>query len=332
MKKPLISIILPAKNAENFLRETLDSIHNQSYDLWECICVNDNSTDQTAQVLKEYAVKDARFTALDNSGKGVISALQRGYKQSKGELITRMDADDLMPEYKLSVLSNVLLERGKGHVATGKIKYFNALGDGFLNYERWLNGLVEDENHWAHIYKECVIASPNWMLFREDFDELRAFDSQIYPEDYELVFRMYAAGLKVAGVNQVTLLWRDHALRASRTSELYADNRFLALKLDYWKSQDYIKGDTAVLIGAGKKGKAVARELQRLEIPFKWLTNNPKKIGHDIYGVILKSLESCEFSSGGILLAVSSPPELEELEEELIHNSHVLGKDYWVVV
>ena len=225
-----VSIIIPCKNAAEFLFETLLSIRKQSFTDWECVLVDDHSTDSSLEIVNEFAAEDARFQSLKNPGVGVIQALQCGYKHSTSIIITRMDADDLMPVNKLSDLLKALEEKGKGYVATGKVKYFDALGEGFKNYERWLNKLIDEDSHRAHLYKECVIASPNWMLYREDFERIGAFNSPIYPEDYELVFRMFSGGLKVAAVNEVTHLWRDHEQRASRVSPLYAANTFIPLK------------------------------------------------------------------------------------------------------
>jgi len=327
-----VSIIIPCKNAAEFLDETLLSIRNQSFIDWECILVDDHSTDSSLEVFNEFAAEDARFQSFKNTGVGVIHALQCGYKHSTSTIITRMDADDLMPVNKLSNLLKALEEKGTGHVATGKVKYFDALGEGFKNYEQWLNKLIDENSHRAHLYKECVIASPNWMLYRKDFERIGAFDSAVYPEDYELVFRMFSGGLKVAAVNEVTHLWRDHEQRASRVSTLYAANTFLPLKLSWFLKLNRDETKKLILLGAGKKGKAIAKELKRLGMEFIWQTNNPKKIGHFIYEVEVHSQYLPEKTDAQVLLGLSSPGEVSQLEEELSDKEFDLGEDYFVVV
>ena len=212
------------------------------------------------------------------------------------------------------------------------MKYFDALGEGFKNYERWLNKLIDENSHRAHLYKECVIASPNWMLYRKDFERIGAFDSAVYPEDYELVFRMFSGGLKVAAVNEVTHLWRDHEQRASRVSTLYAANTFLPLKLSWFLKLNRDETKKLILLGAGKKGKAIAKELKRLGMEFIWQTNNPKKIGHFIYEVEVHSQYLPEKTDAQVLLGLSSPGEVSQLEEELSDKEFDLGEDYFVVV
>src|SRR5690606_23650608 len=122
----------------------------------------------------------------------------------------------------------------KGSVAVGKVKYISEsqLGDGFSKYEQWLNLLTQNANNFTEIYKECVIPSPNFLIHREDLDLIDAFNPNIYPEDYDLTFRMYAAKMQVAGVNEITHFWRDYPTRSSRTQTHYQHQYFVHLKVD----------------------------------------------------------------------------------------------------
>ncbi|MFK7946879.1 MAG: glycosyltransferase family 2 protein, partial [Saprospiraceae bacterium] len=116
-----ISILIPAKNAGKYLHDCLNSIIEQSETNWECIVINDNSTDNTLSIFEEFAKKDKRFTVFSNPKSGVITALQLAFANCSGELIHRMDADDIMPKHKLATLKQLLVDNGKGHVATGKV-------------------------------------------------------------------------------------------------------------------------------------------------------------------------------------------------------------------
>lgn len=93
---PQISVILPVYNAERYLDVCLKSIVSQSFSDWECICVNDGSTDISDDILKQYKEKDNRFSILyqDNSGPSV--ARNSGLAIAKGEYILFMDADDFV--------------------------------------------------------------------------------------------------------------------------------------------------------------------------------------------------------------------------------------------
>ena len=286
MQTPLISILIPFKNTAEFLPECIESIDNQSHQNWELILVNDHSTDSSLSVVRQYANGDPRIKWFHNDGWGIIEAMRTAFKESKGVFITRMDSDDIMTNDKLKILSESLLENGKGHVVMGQVKYFSKQGinDGYRRYEKWLNGLTVKGTNFTEIYKECVVPSPNFMLHRDDLLKCGAFQSDIYPEDYDLAFRFYQHGLKCIPCDQYTHYWRDYITRTSRTDEHYNNNSFLEIKIHYFLKLDFDCKRPLIVWGAGKKGKTVAKLLIEKKVAFYWICNNPKKIGQMIYG------------------------------------------------
>ena len=290
MQKKLISILIPFKNTEAFIADCLQSILNQSYKNWELLIVDDASTDDSYNIVKKFAENDERITLLKNSGTGIINALQRAFKHSKGEYITRMDSDDIMRPNKLEVLASNLLEYGKQHVAIGLVNYFSKEGikDGYKSYEIWLNNLTKTGSNYSEIYKECVIPSPCWMIHKDNLIACDAFNSNTYPEDYDLAFRFYKHDFTCIPCDEILHDWRDYNTRTSRTHQHYAENHFIPLKLDYFLELDYNPNKTLVVWGAGNKGKTIAKLLIEKNIPFEWICDNPNKIGRDIYGKILQ--------------------------------------------
>ena len=293
MPRPLVSILTPFKNSSKFLSECLDSIINQTYPNWELLIVNDHSTDDSYELVALAAQKDDRMKLLTNDGHGIIDALKMAFRHSSGQLITRMDSDDVMASHKLETMSKQLKTHGKGHVALGLVNYFSegVLGDGYSNYEKWLNGLTTTGTNYTEIYKECVIPSPCWMVHRNDLINCGAFDRDTYPEDYDLAFRFYKHGLKCIPSHQVLHHWRDYSARTSRTNEHYADNHFLKLKIEYFLELERDIHRPLVLWGAGFKGKFCAKLLKENKVPFVWICNNPKKIGKHIYNIKLHSID-----------------------------------------
>lgn len=286
MKDPLVSILIPFKNTERFLYDCLDSVCSQTYQNWEVLALDDHSSDTSRALVESLSEKETRIKLFNNKGTGIIRALRTAYSKSKGQLITRMDSDDIMAPEKLRVMVDSLLERGKGHLAVGQVKYFSDQGisGGYARYEKWLNALTETGSNYSEIYKECVIPSPCWMAFRDDLDSCSAFAPNSYPEDYDLAFRFYEKGLKCIPCNQILHHWRDYDTRTSRTSEHYAQNYFLDIKLHYFLKLDYNPDRPLTVWGAGNKGKQIVKGLQKQNIPFQWLCDNPKKIGKEIYG------------------------------------------------
>ncbi|NNJ88126.1 MAG: glycosyltransferase family 2 protein, partial [Eudoraea sp.] len=88
---------------------------------------------------------------------------------------------------------------------------------------------------------------------------------------------------------EVLHMWRDYETRTSRTSEHYAQNYFLDLKLHYFLKLDWQSNRPLVIWGAGSKGKTLAKLLSKQKIPFYWVCDNPNKIGKKIYGQSLRS-------------------------------------------
>lgn len=291
MNPPVASILLPVRNAMPYLKECLESIISQSFIDWELIAVNDHSTDESSNLLQEYQDRFERIKYFDNDGIGIIPALRKAFSHSSGNLITRMDADDIMTTDRLEIMKAQLQSHGQGHVASGQVKYFSNtdLGNGYTKYQDWLNSLISSGSNYSEIYKECVIPSPCWMLYRNDLESIGAFNSTRYPEDYDLCFRMYDADLRVIPNQKVLHYWRDYANRTSRTDDNYSDNRFLDLKIYYFLKIDYQANKPLVIWGAGKKGKQIAKILIDRTIDFFWICENHKKVGKEIYNIHLQS-------------------------------------------
>ena len=104
--KQLVSIIIPTYNRAHLIGATLDSIIKQTYTNWECIVVDDGSTDGTEKLMAEYCNKDSRFQfhhRPENRLKGANACRNYGFELSKGEYVNWFDSDDLMLPNKLEV-------------------------------------------------------------------------------------------------------------------------------------------------------------------------------------------------------------------------------------
>ena len=323
---------MPVYNAAPFLVECLQSVLKQTEPDWELLAVDDFSTDQSWAILQEFAQQDDRIKVFTNEEKGIIPALRKAYAASSGNLITRMDADDVMPPRKLEVLCNALKKVGPGHIATGLVQYFSEgkLGEGFQKYEQWLNALTGENRNFEAIYKECVIPSPAWMVYRDDLDQCEAFNPDTYPEDYDLCFRFYKNRLKPVGCREVVHLWRDHQQRASRNDPNYTDQTFFELKLPYFIDLDYNQSRPLVLWGAGKKGKTLAKMLAEKYIDFRWVCNSTSKWGKQINGIKMENFNILqELVDPQVIIAVAGPKDQKGIEQYLKKMNFTEGKHYY---
>ena len=159
---PLISVVIPAYNAEQFLDETLESVLSQTYENWECIIVNDGSTDNTESIAQKWCEKDSRFRLTIKENGGLSSARNWGIKESKAEYIAFLDHDDVLTPDSLEVRINTLLKENVDLV------YSNAYRINYREYTKQLLrcihiGRVKD----ISIFLEINQATPSTVLCKK---------------------------------------------------------------------------------------------------------------------------------------------------------------------
>ncbi|MDZ8055545.1 MAG: glycosyltransferase family 2 protein [Aulosira sp. ZfuVER01] len=101
-ESPLVSVLVPNYNYAKYIGETLDSAIHQTYPHYEVIVCDDGSTDNSCEVIETYLQKDSRIKLIRKPNGGVGSALNKAYKESKGQIICILDADDVWMDNKLS--------------------------------------------------------------------------------------------------------------------------------------------------------------------------------------------------------------------------------------
>ncbi len=261
---------MPVRNAAPFLKECLASIQNQTFTDWELLVVNDHSTDGSEVILTEYCIKDHRIKLLENTGIGIIPALETAFRHATGTLISRMDADDLMPPLRLEKMVGLGETVNKDSIITGLVKYIadSPVSPGYQAYEHWLNSINLAGDQWRNIYRECVIASPNWLIAKEVLERMGGFQSLRYPEDYHLVLKWYQLGLQVHTVPEVTLLWREHPNRTSRTSDHYNQKAFFDIKIREFITHDW-NNEMLLLWGNNVKTKLTIQVLKENGVPYQ---------------------------------------------------------------
>ncbi len=331
--KPSLSIITPVKNAAPWLVDCIKSGISQSFTDWEWIFIDDHSTDDSYKMVSAFADMDVRIQIHANPEKGIIGALKKGLLEARGHYITRMDADDVMPEGRLEKMVKALDESPPQTIVTGKVEYFSEteVSEGYRKYERWLNGLQTTEDLYTNIYRECVVASPNWMMRTEELRAVGGFSGLIYPEDYNLVFRWYRNHFKFKVLPEVTLHWREHPQRTSRNSENYGQRKFFELKLKRFLELDYNNSKPLVLWGTGIKARLTADLLDANPIDFTWMDLKPNLFPSGIANhPVVDYREIEKLDSPTLLLAIyPAKAEMVKLQQYLSRLNLEIGKDYW---
>lgn len=124
MEKPLISIIVPVYNMEMYLKECLDSIKAQTFSDWECVLVDDGSTDSSPTICDDYAEDDIRFKVIHQRNGGLSNARNSALKVIEGQYIGFIDADDWIEPAMFETLYNLIIENDADISMVGVIKEY----------------------------------------------------------------------------------------------------------------------------------------------------------------------------------------------------------------
>ena len=283
---PRVSILLPAYDAERTLPATLRSILRQTEPSWECVIVDDGSSDATLACARTFAERDARFTIVSTPHCGLVAALNTGIEHCRAAIVARMDADDLMHRHRLAAQLQ-RLDVEPQLVAVGcHVRLFPRapLRDGLRAYERWLNSIDSARRVREEAYVECPIVHPTLMIRRAVLEQLRYRDCG-WPEDYDLVLRLITRGDEVGIVPRRLLSWRNGPQRLTWSAEHYGLDRLVACKAAFLAAHFLAGTDTYILWGFGDTGRALHRALlQHGKRPSHVLEVHPGRLGNVIHG------------------------------------------------
>lgn len=210
----MISIIIPAYNAETTLARTLDSLLAQTDGRWEAVVVNDGSTDATLEIAIDYAKRDKRIKVAHQKNEGTASALNTGVNRSSGEFITQLGADDeLMPSYVVSTWEFIGSHPDFDIYATDAFVQIPGQSlqrfHGSPRFTQITSLSLVDEIKAPQIYGSAAFR-------RTFFDVIKGFRSHIYNEDYDFWLRIMAAGAR--HIYQPKPLAIYHASSAQKTN------------------------------------------------------------------------------------------------------------------
>ncbi|WP_297337042.1 glycosyltransferase family 2 protein [Algoriphagus sp.] len=145
---PLVSILIPVFNRENLVGETISSIQNQTYTNWECVLVDDGSTDDSLKVLQDIAFHDSRvkiFSRPKDRSKGAAACRNVAFEHSHGEYIQYFDSDDLMLPTMLEEKVKLLNSNHKLDFVVSKMGRFDENGPlDLIDYPLKSSNLIED--------------------------------------------------------------------------------------------------------------------------------------------------------------------------------------------
>lgn len=207
MAEPRFSIVLPVYNGAKYLREALASLRWQTLAGWECVCINDGSTDASGEILEQFAAADGRFRVIHQANAGIVAALNAGIRAARAEWIARMDADDVALPQRLAVQARYVAEHPETLVVSTHLACMDAAGlpigvqCGPTEHAEIERRLLAGQNTINHptvvMRREAVVRAG---LYRREFE---------WVEDADLWLRLARLG-PIATIPQVLLKYRLH--------------------------------------------------------------------------------------------------------------------------
>ena len=314
--RPLVSVVLPVRDGAATLEAALRSLQAQTFPDFEVLVVDDGSLDATPRIARAWERRDDRFRLVrDGPGGdghasvagpagdarpppagavprrdapgGIVAALQRGLGEACGTYVARMDADDRCHPDRLSDQIE-LLERSPDLAGCGTgVRYVpeSAVTPRAAEYAAWLNSMTRWEAVAAAIFVECPLAHPTFMFRRTALDAVGGYRDRAWPEDYDLLLRLWRHGHRFIAVPRVLLEWGNDPGRLSRNHPAYSLGAFRSCRVHHLRRSLLAGREGVVVWGAGPTGKRLAVEFQRQGVRVAaFVEVDPRKIGQVIHG------------------------------------------------
>ena len=331
---PKISVILPFYNAEATLERAIQSIISQSFTDFECILINNNSTDASEQIAHKFVVADKRVKLISEKKQGVMFASNAGWDLSKGEYIARMDADDWSHPDRLE-LQNKFLDLNPDYgVVASLVKHVShsEYTGGMKRFVEWSNSIITYKEILNNRFIELPIVNPTAMWRREVAMKHGMYLFGSFPEDYEMWLRWLENGVKICKLDKVLLNWHDSDDRLTRTDSIYSDNSFYKIKTEYlakWLKTHNTFHPKVAVWGASKISRRRARLLEShgIEICCYIDTKKGRQLDHKIY--YYQDIPSPEEIF--VLTYIKQVEHREEIREFLPQKGFEEGKNFLLV-
>ena len=196
----LISVITVCFNSEKTIRNTIESVLNQTYDNVEYIVVDGLSEDGTVQIAQEYeqrfADKGYRYKIISEKDNGIYDAMNKGIRTASGEIIGIINSDDWYEPKALETVANAY-KATPFDMFYADLRIIRENGSSFIKHSRFEK--YPSSRNWNH---------PTTFITKKTYDECGLFACQGFYDDYDLVLRIRHAGKKIVIVNELLANFR----------------------------------------------------------------------------------------------------------------------------
>lgn len=195
----IVTVIVPAYNYANFIGECLDSVLSQTFKSWECIVIDNGSTDNTQEIVKSYSNKDGRIKYHYTNQKGVSLARNLAVSLSHGTYLLPLDADDKIDPTYLEKAVNIMNQNPELSLV-----YCNAILFGSVN-KKWI---LPDFNYKAMLIENSIFCSA--LIKKNEFLAVNGYNVNMVEgfEDWDFWIKYLANNKKVYKLNDILFYYR----------------------------------------------------------------------------------------------------------------------------
>jgi len=214
-ENPIVSIVMPVYNADQYLAESIESILNQTFRDFEFIIICDSPSEMTIEIIHNYQHHDKRIQAIFQERAGLTASLNKGFSIARGKYIARMDADDISHPDRLQKQVSYLDRNPKCSLVCSHIECIDKSG----NFSGYWNADIQTKNA-PEIKKRLpiknCIAHPTVMIRQSIIKKYPYDQHQKNSEDYDLWLRMASDNLILCKLPEFLLKYRKHPSSVSK--------------------------------------------------------------------------------------------------------------------
>lgn len=267
-----VSVVMSVYNCEKYLKDSIESILNQTYSNFEFIIINDGSTDGSIDIINKYALKDNRIIIIDNiENKGLIYSLNKGILKSTGKYVAIMDADDISENKRLELQIDYLKNNKEYDVCGVHVKIFGDIYEGEIKKKEEIYNVKEFNE--KEFFRGKSIAHPGVMYKKEAIIKVGGYNSIFTKcEDRKLWIDFIQNNIKIGIIPEVLLKCRMRKESKSHIEVAEGISDIVRMKIDYIdKKYNTLKNNKSMFIwGASNGGECLK----------KYIGDNLKFIGY----------------------------------------------------
>jgi glycosyltransferase involved in cell wall biosynthesis len=262
---PLVSVLLPVRDAAPWLAASLRSLTRQTFDDFEVVAVDDGSTDGSGELLRRAAARDPRVRVFTTVARGLPAALETARAHARGSLLARHDADDLSHRRRFELQVAHLRAHPAVAVVGCRLRVFPAAhtGAGMRRWAHWHDALLTHESMAAEALIDSPLAHGTAMIRRGWLARVGGWRERGWAEDVDLWLRLLARGARFAKLPRVLYGWRQHPGSSTRRDPRYTAERFADLREHFLLRGPLRRRRAVTLVGVGRTAAEWNARLRR---------------------------------------------------------------------